>query len=214
MRFINVLSYNCAEYLTKQLNDNHEKKRVYYYGFQIVIGGIVKFVLLVLITLLLGVFLPTFTVLIFFGALRVPAGGYHMDNYTKCMVTSFGIFILLGFLVKFTYQFCSFGLLAFLSAVVFAVTLITVIKWAPADTPFKPITKPKQIKRLKILSIIMVFIWMVIDIILIYYRMNFYVLAGCLGMLMAAFIVSPAGYRFFDFISGKGRKPKKGAVGH
>ena len=211
MKFINVLSYNCAEYLTKQLNHSHEKKRVYYYGFQIVIGEIVKFSLLILITLLLGVFLPTFTVLIFFGALRVVAGGYHMDNYTKCMVTSFGIFILLGFLVKFTYQYYSLGLLAVLSAVTFVTALIAVIKWAPADTPFKPITKPKQIKRLKILSILMVFIWMAIDCILIIYSINFYVLAGCLGMLMAAFIVSPAGYRFFDFISGKGRKPKKGA---
>ena len=52
-------------------------------AFQIVIGGIVKAVLLVLLTLLLGILQSTFTVLLFFAALRVVAGGYHMDNYKQ-----------------------------------------------------------------------------------------------------------------------------------
>ena len=212
MRFINVISYRLAHSLTAELDHTHEKKRVYYYGFQVVIGGLVKGILLVLLTLLLGIFHSTFSVLFFFAALRIFAGGYHMDNYTKCMITSFAIFILLGLVVEYTYIYWNITALTVLSVPAFAAALISSIKWAPADTPYKPITNPKKIKNLKVLSIIVVFAWLVADIVLMFNKLNFYVLAGCLGMLMAAFIISPAGYRFFDFISGKRQKSDKATV--
>ncbi|NJD02934.1 MAG: accessory regulator AgrB [Ruminiclostridium sp.] len=206
MRVINTLSYKLAHSLSAELNHTHEKKRVYYYGFQIVIGGLVKGILLVLLAFLLGILHSTLSVLFFFAALRIVAGGYHMDNYNRCMFTSFGIFILLGLMVEHTYIYWNFTLLVALSVSAFAAALISSVKWAPADTPYKPITDPKKRKNLKILSIIVVFAWLAADIILIINKLNFYVLAGCSGMLMAAFIISPAGYRFFDFISGKKRK--------
>jgi Membrane protein putatively involved in post-translational modification of the autoinducing quorum-sensing peptide len=212
MRFINVLSYKFADSLTRELNHSHEKKRVYYYGFQIVIGGLFKAVLMVLLSLVLGIFQSTFTVLAFFAVLRLVAGGYHMDNYTKCMVTSFALFFLLGFLVKYTYNYWSLAMLIAISIIAFIAALITSIKYAPADTPYKPITKPEKIRKLKTMSILVVFMWSIIDIILIYNKLNYYILAGCLGMLMAAFIISPAGYEFFDFISGKRRKANKAKI--
>lgn len=212
MRFIDAISYRLAHTLTAELNHSHEKKRVYYYGFQVVIGGLVKGVLLVLLTLLLGIFHSTFSVLFFFAALRIFAGGYHMDSYTRCMITSFGIFILLGLLVEYTQIYWSLPILIALSVSTFIIALISAIKWAPADTPYKPITNPKKIKNLKTLSILVVLAWLAADILLLMNNHNFYVLAGCSGMLMAAFIISPAGYGFFDFIGGKRRKSDKPAV--
>lgn len=207
MRFINVLSYKLANSLTKELGHTHEKRRVYYYGFQIVIGGIIKGILLVLITLLLGIFKATMSVLLFFAIPRMTAGGYHMDDYTKCMLTALGIFLSLGFIVKYTSGFWSVWTLIILSLIVFVTTLFCVIKYAPADTPYKPITKPEQKRKLKTLSIKVVMLWLAIDIVLLIYGLKYYILAGCLGMLLAAFFISPAGYKFFDFISGKSRRP-------
>ena len=212
LKFINIVSYRLAYFLTRELKHTHEKKRVYYYGLQVVIGGLVKGILLVLLTLLLGIFHSTFSVLLFFAALRIFAGGYHMDNYTRCMITSFAIFILLGLMVEYTYSYWSITALISLSVLAFAAVLISSIKWAPADTPYKPITNPAKLKNLKNLSIIVVFVWLAADILLILNQQNFYVLAGCSGMLMGAFIISPAGYRFFDFISGKRRKSDKATV--
>ncbi len=208
MRFINALSYKYANSLTKELGHSHEKKRVYYYGFQIVIGGIVKTAVLVLLTLLLGIFQSTLTVIAFFAVPRIFAGGYHMDNYTRCMITSLGIFLGLGLLVKYTYLYWGSGMLITLSVLTSLPALVSAIKWAPADTPYKPITNPQKIKRLKTISVIVVILWAAANSILIYNKLPYYILAGCLGMLMAAFIISPAGYGFFDFISGKSRKSK------
>lgn len=105
MRFIKRWSYGCAKYLTMQLNDNHEKKAVYYYGFQIVIGGIVKLFILLLAALILGILKETLIILLFFIIFRMTAGGYHMDTYGKCMVASMCIFLLTGLFVHYTFQY-------------------------------------------------------------------------------------------------------------
>ena len=214
MKFINKWSYGLAHYLTGQLGHSHEKRRVYYYGFQIIIGGIVKFLMLLAVTLATGIFLSTFTALFFFALLRIIAGGYHMGSYVRCMIVSSSMFMLSGFIVQYTNTHWSQAMLAILAGAIFLAALPAVLKWAPADTPYKPITKPGQIRTLKMLSVVVVLLWAAAEIVLIVNRLSFYSLAGSLGILMAVFIISPAGYRFFDFASGKGHKPEKAVSEH
>ncbi len=201
MKIIRKYSYKCADGLTKELNENNEKRRVYYYGFQIVLGGIVKIVLLVLITLLAGIFTETMTMLAFYSLFRLVAGGYHMDDYTNCMVVSIAMFVGFGLFMKYTLACWSVGSLALLTAATFAAVLFCVIRYAPADTPFKPLNNPEHRRRLKSLSIIEVFIWLIIDLFLLQKGYMFPMLAGCLAMILGAFIISPVGYAFFDIIS-------------
>ena len=214
MRFINKWSYGLAHYLTAQLDHSHEKRHVYYYGFQIIIGGIVKFLVLLAATLITGIFLSTFTCLFFFGVLRVIAGGYHMGNYVRCMVVSAGMFMLSGFIVEYTHTDWSQIMLAILAGAVFLTALPSVLKWAPADTPYKPITKSSQIKTLKILSVVTVVLWAAAQVLLVANSLSFYSLSGSFGILMAVFIISPAGYKFFGFAENIGRKPEKAASQH
>lgn len=211
MKFINKWSYGLADYMMKQLGHSHEKRHVYYYGFQIIIGGIVKFLILLLATFVTGILLSTFTTLLFFGVLRIIGGGTHMGSYVKCMIASTLLFMLPGFIVEYTHPLWSQGMLAMLAAAVFLTALPVVWKWAPADTPFKPINKPGQIKVLKILSVTVVILWALIEAILIVNRLNFVSLAGSLGILTAAFVISPAGYGFFGFIGDIGSKHGKAA---
>lgn len=214
MKFINKWSYGLARYLTGQLGHSHEKRRVYYYGFQIIIGGIVKFLLLVAVTMAAGIFLSTFTALFFFAVLRIIAGGYHMGSYVRCMIVSSCMFLFSGVIVQYTNAHWSQAALALLAGAVFLAALPAVLKWAPADTPYKPITKPAQIRTLKTLSVIAVILWGAAETTFIINGLNFYSLAGSLGILMAVFLISPAGYRFFDFVEGKGRKPERAVSEH
>lgn len=203
MKFINQLSYQLAHSLAEELKHTHEKRRVYYYGLQVIIGSLVKTILLVAVTLILGLFEATIAVMLFFAALRITAGGYHMDNYTKCLLASFGIFLSLAFTVKYTYAIWPGWLLISFSALSLILVFYSAYRFAPADTPYKPITNRKKIKRLKVISVAVVIIWAVADIYFILNNFSYFVVAGCLGMLMAAFIISPLGYRFFNFVSGK-----------
>lgn len=197
MRFIQKWSYSCAWYLARTLNENHEKRGVYYYGFQIVIGSIVKGVALILLSLLAGAFAETMAVMLFFVYLRVYAGGYHMETYGKCMVTSLVIFLLSGVFVRYTLQYWNTPYIFILSTATFLAGIYILVRWAPADTPNKPIKKPERIRKLKTISLAQLCVWWLATVILLNFRLNMLALAGCLGILNALFIVTPAGYKFF-----------------
>lgn len=203
MDFIRIWSYKCAHFLTKQLNENHEKRGVYYYGFQIVIGGIVKMLMLIALSLLTGTFKQTMIVMLFFVSLRIITGGYHMDTYSKCIITSLVMFISGGILVKYTYMYWSTTYLLLLIIATFSMALFGIVTWVPADTPNKPIKKPEQKRKFKSLSTVHIIIWLALTSVLLYYKINMFVLGGCTGILLAVFISSPAGYFFFNKISGK-----------
>lgn len=211
MRFIRKWSYSCARGLSLQLADSHEKRAVYYYGFQIVIGGIFKFILLFISAAILGILKETAVLLLVFASLRTVAGGYHMDKYGRCMVTSLVIMLAGGLLTKYTHASWSREALAILTLAVFLPGLYTMIKWAPSDTPNKPITKPERRRRLKIISIIHLSLWFVITLALIALELSMVALAGCLGIMLGAFVVAPAGYAFLGFISTAGRKNETNA---
>lgn len=214
MRFIQVWSYSCANHLALQLKENHEKRRVYYFGLQALIGELVKTVFLVIISLILGTFLPTLLISVFFASLRTLAGGYHMDTYGKCMISTLSIFILAGIFAQHTYLYWeTTGLLIFTIAV-FASGIFILKKWAPADTPNKPITEPEEIRKFKRLSISYILVWFPLMLVLLYFKLNICVLSGCMGILLSASIVTPLGYRLFQGLSrsldkvGKNKKRK------
>jgi accessory gene regulator B len=209
MRFIRAWSYKCAHYLAQQLNESHERRGVYYYGFQVVIGAVVKGVMLVLAALLAGALIPTIAVTLFFVSLRGIAGGYHMDTYDKCIAVSLAMFVLGGVIVEYSYMYWPSSYVMALAVVTFAAGLYSVIKWAPKDTPNKPIKSPERIRKFKILSIIHIFIWIAAELLLLHFNLKIYALAGCIGILLAIFIISPVGHRFFDMLSGRMDKVKK-----
>ena len=209
MRFIHKWAYSCAKFLTKQLNENHEKRRVYYFGFQVIIGGIIKVISLVLIALILRTLIPTLIILLVFGSLRMIAGGFHMDTYGKCIATSLALFILAGVIVQYTYSnwnqyvICLFVLLSVI------ISLISAKKWAPSDTPNRPITKPEEITKFKNGTYLYIFIWLIVISILFITRVSKYqvfVLAATFGLILEIFTITPLGHKFFNRISGKIQK--------
>lgn len=202
MRFIHKWAYSCAKYLAKQLKENHEKRRVYYYGFQIIIGGMVKIAALVALASIIGALVPTLVILLVFATLRSLAGGYHMDTYGKCIATSLALFLAAGAIVRYTNAYWSNTALIALIAAAVVVCLFVIIKWAPGDTPNKPITEPEEKKKFKRLSIAYVAVWLLVTGILQYFGLTVYVMSFCFGLLLEAFIITPAGYRFFDMIKG------------
>jgi len=206
MKFIKKWSYGCAKYLSQQLNDNHEKRSIYYFGIQVIIGSIVKLAILLATAFILGILKETLVILLFFIIFRMTAGGYHMDTYGKCMVVSMCIFLLTGLFVHYTFMYCKYlniYALTILNIVTFLIGLFCFYKWAPADTPNKPIKKKEKIRKLKRQSIIQLFITTAIVFILIYRNLYLYALAACMGTLVEIFNITPLGYSLYDKIISK-----------
>lgn len=210
MKIINVCSYACANYLTNQLKESHEKKRVYYYGFQVMLGAVAKAIILVSLALLVGALVPCLIILFTFATLRVLAGGFHMDTYGKCIATSTVLFIGMGALSQYTYENWNAAYMLGLIIASAMLGVFVVIRWAPKDTPNKPITRQEDIIKFKRLSLLYISLWTLINLILLYKSyaegytiMNLVIISTCMGFLLEIFMVTPLGYGFFERLSGK-----------
>lgn len=200
MRFINKWSYSCAKGLSHMLDESHQKKAEYYYGFQIAIGSIVKTAILVTVSLALGVLIPALIVSLSFALLRKVAGGYHMNTYGRCLIVSVGLFVAAALLARHTYQYWSIACLVILIAVTFTIALYVLIKYAPKDTLNRLITDSKEKQKFKTLSIIYICAWLALIIVLTKLGMTLYTLLLCFSVLLELFGITPSGYKFFGKI--------------
>ncbi len=189
-------------------NENHQTRNVYYYGFQIVIGELVKTFFLILVSFFLGILVPTLVMTFTFSSLRILAGGYHMNTYGKCLAVSMLMFWAAALITKYAYPYLPVYSILLLLAFSFAAAVIIIKKYAPGDTPNKPITEKSEIKKFKKLSLIHIFIWSVVMLVLIYFKQYCLVVASCFGILLELFTITPSGYSFFDKISGRMSKSK------
>lgn len=202
MRFVNKISYSCAGRLAAAMNENHQKRSVYYFSLQIIFGTIVKNIILLALAWLLGVLLPAIVVAAAFASIRILAGGYHMDTYGKCLFVSMAMFMLAALTAQYTYQYWNTLSLAVLIAITLVYGLYTLIRYAPKDTPHKPITDPREIKRLKTLSIAWLVVLVIVSSLLAFFEINRFVLSVCFGSILELFAVTPLGNNFFDWVKG------------
>ncbi len=210
MRFIQRWSYGCANHLATVMNENHNKRSIYYYGFFIIFGALVKGIIMISIAAILGILVPMLVIVFTFSSLRMIAGGYHMDTFGKCLFVSMTLFVIAALIANYTYQYWTILHIISLIILTFITGLYILIKYAPKDTPNKPITDPIQIQKYKKLSIIYLFIWLMINILLAALSLNMYVIALSFGVLLELFAVSPTGHKFFDIIkNGLNYKIKK-----
>ncbi len=212
MRFVDKWAYACAYQLAGVLNENHQRRAVYYYGFIIIFGSLVKGLALTVVSLLLGIFRPIVIIAIAFGLLRLVAGGYHMDTYGKCLLVSMVLFISAGVTAQYSVLYWKTAHLITLISVVFVFGLYAIIRYAPRDTPNKRITEIAEIRKFKRLSLIYLGVWLTVTAGLVVLGFRMAVLALCFAVSLEIFTIIPTGQRFFDFI--KEGLSKRGAVQH
>jgi len=209
VRFIEALSYSGANYVMKQKGENHEKRRIYYYGFQVIIGAIVKFIILFILALVTDTLLPTFLMAIVFASLRAIAGGYHMDTFGKCLAVSISMFIVFSAVARYTYQYWQSYQIIIFAVITMLLSLFAICKWAPSDNPNRPITDPKEIKKFKKLSVIYLGIWTILSFVLICTKLYMIFLSIAFGLILEIFSITPAGHAFFNFVKNSLKKKSK-----
>jgi accessory gene regulator B len=100
------LSNLCGKWLvSKTTNDKFPTKedqiQVYAYGFQVILGSLLKSVLLLVLGWLLGVLFPVIVVAVTFSSLRILAGGHHQRTYLRCIIASLSQFFAGAFIARY-----------------------------------------------------------------------------------------------------------------
>ncbi len=201
MRFISKWSYAGAKNLAGIMNEDHKKRFEYYFALQLILGESVKTVILFSISLILGIFVPTLLIAATFVLLRMIAGGYHMDSQGKCLYVTLGIFVSTPLIAEYTYRYWNFNSVTLLIIITFLLGLYTLGKYAPKDTPNKPITNVKKIRKLKLMSLAYLLLWFIITVILIVYHFRLAAICLSFGVLLELFVISPIGHRFLDLFN-------------
>ena len=157
LRFIKLWSYQSARYIQQTRQESHRHRYTYYYGFQIIYGGINKFLLLILLGLLFNILPQILLVSVSFVILRVFAGGLHFDSYTKCAYFSLLTFLIIGLLAKYIYMPIT------ITIVIFLIIFVLFLLYAPVEHSNRPLKEGNKIK-FKLISILLLIILFLIHL--------------------------------------------------
>lgn len=183
------------------VNYNLKKIKIYYpeytiemmekikYGIEGLYLFISKLILIILSSILLGQIKEFFIFTIIYSAIRLPAGGMHAKSSMWCLFFSLFIFLLFPYLLNVL------NINMILKVIVCIFSFICMLKYSPADTRSKPIVCSKKRKQLKVLSVVIVFIY---TNILLFVSNSLIINAIVLSLVLESLIILPISYKLFN----------------
>ncbi len=186
MKLIQKLSFSSARFLTNQLQQNHQKRAEYYFGFQGIYQSLIKVTFLGVLAALLGIVKPMLFVILAFTSLRFFAGGTHMGTYLRCFLITVFTFVPASLVAK---HFSNNLGIAFIIGV-FAISATVIFLYAPKNSPLNQISN-KRAKTLKRLSVVTLTIWLVISVYLYLFQQMELTISVCIGVLLEVSSIIP-----------------------
>lgn len=173
---------------SNQENLNEEDKEKLHYGLEGLYMTITKLVVIFLIAFLLGFIREFIITLILFNIIRFPGFGFHASKSIVCLISS--TLLILGL----PYLFTSVEVGLTTKIVLCAISVITFIICAPADTQKRPLTnKRKRIIR-KICACSLAIIYSILIIVFNGMEISNLLMAA---LLIETTLISPIMYLIF-----------------
>ena len=129
-----------------------ERAEIINYGLQLVIGEIPKIFITLLVAYLLGILKLTLFMIIIMIPYRSFSGGFHLKTHIGCIISTTLFYCGIPKISIYTYLYSQAKYIFVLCALIFGI--ITITKYAPADTENVPILRKKERRQKRILSYI------------------------------------------------------------
>ncbi len=158
MKICGTISKKCIEIIKNNLNKTEEDLEKIQYGIDVILINIFKLIILFLTAYLLGILKYTVIAFISFAILRGFASGVHANSSINCIIMNYIIFLgnvylSLNFLISKVWMM-----------IIFIISIIFVILYAPADTEERPLISKKVRDALKIKAILIVLFFSIITL--------------------------------------------------
>ena len=129
------------------------------YGLEGIYSLIVKLSVVILIALLTNNLSTTLLFLLFYAGIRTFSFGWHAKTNIACWISTITIYNIIPLLIiKITIP-------NFIGYVILGIALLSMVIWAPADTPKRPLIRKEQRLKAKILSILVITLYFIIYLI-------------------------------------------------
>ena len=126
------------------------------YGLEGIYSLIVKISVVILISIITKTLTETLLFILFYAGIRTFSFGWHAKSNIACWITTILIYnVLLYFIINLNYP-------NYIGYIILGISLISMLLWAPADTPKRPLIRKKQRLKSKILSITVLVLYAVI----------------------------------------------------
>lgn len=185
------LALKISAKLAEKLDGSKQDVEIWAYGLEIILNSVIKFLIIAVLSVFLGIFQYTMFCIIAFAFFRHFGGGVHFSTYLRCL--SFGVmtFLISG-------KIASLDKLSIIQEMFFYMTLVlgvlTIVKWVPADTKKKPIKEKEKIKEQKMKTTVVLVFWLILTIFLDEQGKNTYIPAIVLGVFESLLFMTPFGY--------------------
>lgn len=179
----------CMDFVRKYNPEKSETDfEIIQYGLEGFYLMITKIVIILLLSIILGIWKEVIIFLFVYNLIRTPSFGLHATKSWICLVSSTSIFIGIPILcMHITMPFFAKGIIGIIS-------VLFILKNAPADTYKRPIVSKKRRKIYKIISTV-VAIGMVIIALIV--KDSFISNSFIMALVVQNFMISPLVYHIF-----------------
>lgn len=159
------LAYALAYEISKSKSESHAQRYVNYYILQNIINGLFQFIIILLISYFLGVFVEGLVCSIVFSSIRLFSGGYHAKTYKSCLLYTTVIITSISLLSHYIYLHNYYS--TYINLILFLFCIGAIYKNSPcSNRHIQTISKNKQ-KKLIRRSLLTTIFWFTISIYLI-----------------------------------------------
>ena len=128
------------------------------YGLEGIYSLIVKLTVVLIIAILTQTINSTLLFLLFYAGIRTFSFGWHAKSNIACWITTILIYNIIPLLIK------NINIPNSIGYIILGISFISVLIWAPADTPKRPLVRKEQRLKAKNLSTIVTILYFIIYI--------------------------------------------------
>ncbi len=176
-------------FLEKHNVYTEKDKIIAHYGLEVLYIFVTKLIIITFISIIIGITIKLYILLLLCWLLRSYAGGLHLSNSLSCTILSIILFIggtyaCIHIFIEMSYRLIITGA---------AISIFAL--YSPADTKKRPLIRENDRIKRKIKSIIVVLMFLLLQLII---KNNFILNATTYSLLIQSLLISPFTYKLFN----------------
>ncbi len=184
----NFVINKCINYINKYNNYSKNDIDIIRYGLEGIYLTITKVFIIIILSILLGIFKEVITFLLLFNIIRLTAFGLHATKSYICLISSTLIFILIPYLSIYI------NINLYIKSLISIICILYIYKYAPSDTYKRPIVSRKRRTIYKTISTLICICYSFVSL---FIKDNFLSNTLLFSMVVECFMVSPIVYKIF-----------------
>ena len=196
---ISTLSDRIAHYITLKAEFDSSQTDSVRYGIEIILIAVFKGITILSIAYLLGILSQVTVALICGISLRLVSGGAHCTGYFRCLLLSTILFISVGIVAVYFERSLYNIQTTYILYLCFIMMITVAFFWAPGEVSFRIISNDES-HIYKVLTIILLFFWMITAIFFSNQIQLSFIFAGLQAMLIQTVSFTPFGNKAINKI--------------